>query len=92
MTTKSSKKDEKKSDVVSHRAYNLYLKAKEAGTSQLDPLDSNYFNDLVKHVANQINLSLVETKEAIYQGYSNLHNFSYEEGKEDFKKSLNPEQ
>jgi len=79
---------EDNTDALSHRAYNLYVKADESGVSHFTPTDSGYFTDLVKHVANKMNLSLVATKEAIYQGYANVHNLSYEEGKAEFKKTL----
>lgn len=61
-----------------HRAFSLYQKAI---VELRDTAEDDHFTHAVKAVANQLHLSQTEAKEAIYKGYAERHDLSYEESK-----------
>lgn len=61
-----------------HRAFSLYQKAI---VELKETAEDDHFAHAVKAVANQLHLSQTEAKEAIYKGYAERYDLSYEESK-----------
>lgn len=70
----------------SHKAYSLYQKTI---VELRETTEDDHFTHAVKTVANQLQVSQTEAKEAIYQGYADRHDLSYEESKALFKSLRN---
>lgn len=74
-----------KDELTKHKAFNLYKSYCESSENQAEEQNGSSFNNAVKVVANKMNISMVEAKEAIYGGYANVNGLSYEDGKTEFK-------